>query len=115
MPYLDKPEIDALLACPDRSTSQGRRDHGLLLFLYNSGARTDEAAQLTADHLGDIPVASEGAMTLLPPDHDFGLGFAVCKQLGGAPVPGSTGTYFWGVLAGTTFFLLTQSSICLLV
>lgn len=47
VPYLDKPEIDALLACPDRSTPQGRRDHGLLLFLYNSGARAVEAAQST--------------------------------------------------------------------
>lgn len=41
VPYLNKPEIDALLACPDRSTSQGRRDYALLLFLYNSGARAD--------------------------------------------------------------------------
>ena len=27
--YLDKPEIDALLAAPDRTTEQGRRDHGV--------------------------------------------------------------------------------------
>ena len=37
--YLEKPEIDALLAAPDQSVSQGARDHALLLFLYNSGAR----------------------------------------------------------------------------
>jgi hypothetical protein len=42
--YLDKPEIDALLAAPDRTTEQGRRDHGVLLFLYNTGARASEAA-----------------------------------------------------------------------
>ena len=36
---LEKPEIDALLAAPDQSVSQGARDHALLLFLYNSGAR----------------------------------------------------------------------------
>jgi integrase/recombinase XerD len=47
IPYLDKPEMDALLAAPDRQNSQGRRDYALLLFLYNSGARADEAAQLT--------------------------------------------------------------------
>lgn len=47
VPYLDKAEIDALLACPDQSTPQGQRDYALLLFLYNSGARADEAAQLT--------------------------------------------------------------------
>ena len=45
IPYLDKLEIDALLAAPNCQTAQGRRDHALLLFLYNSGARADEAAQ----------------------------------------------------------------------
>jgi integrase/recombinase XerD len=46
VPYLDKPEIDALLGAPDRRTAQGRRDHALLLFLYNTGARASEAAQV---------------------------------------------------------------------
>lgn len=45
--YLEKSEMDALLAAPDCSTAQGRRDHALLLFLYNTGARADEVAQLT--------------------------------------------------------------------
>ena len=49
--YLEKPEIDALLAAPDQSVSQGARDHALLLFLYNSGARASEAALL---RIGDI-------------------------------------------------------------
>jgi integrase/recombinase XerD len=44
--YLEKSEIDALLGAPDQSTEQGRRDHTLLLFLYNTGARADEAAQV---------------------------------------------------------------------
>src|SRR5947208_1225151 len=30
--YLEKAEMDALLATPDPSTSQGRRDHAVLLF-----------------------------------------------------------------------------------
>lgn len=51
IPYLEKPEIDALLDAPDRETRQGRRDYALLLFLYNSGARAEEAARLT---VGDI-------------------------------------------------------------
>lgn len=51
IPYLEKPEMDAFLEAPDRSTAQGRRDHALLLFLYNSGARADEAAQLTVGRL----------------------------------------------------------------
>uniref|UniRef100_E6QUZ1 Putative integrase/recombinase n=1 Tax=mine drainage metagenome TaxID=410659 RepID=E6QUZ1_9ZZZZ len=49
--YLDKPEMDALLAAPDKQTAQGRREYALLLFLYNSGARASEAAQLK---IGDI-------------------------------------------------------------
>ena len=48
--YLEKAEMDALLAAPDRETAQGRRDYAVLLFLYNSGARADEVAQaLVAD------------------------------------------------------------------
>lgn len=44
---LDRTEMNALLAAPERTTAQGQRDHALLLFLYNSGARASEAAQLT--------------------------------------------------------------------
>ena len=51
MPYLDKHEIDALLEVPDRDRAQGRRDYALLLFLYNSGARATEAAQVTVADL----------------------------------------------------------------
>ena len=47
MTYLDKPEIDALLAVPDRRRPQGQRDYTLLLFLYNTGARATETAELT--------------------------------------------------------------------
>src|SRR3989442_4703031 len=52
--YLEKPEMDALLAAPDRNSKQGRRDYALLLFLYNTGARADEAAQLS---VGDLRLA----------------------------------------------------------
>jgi site-specific recombinase XerD len=44
--YLEKSEMDALLAAPDQSTMQGRRDHAVLLFLYNTGARADEVAHV---------------------------------------------------------------------
>ena len=47
MSYLEKPEMDALLDSPDRKTSQGRRDYALLLFMYNTGARASEAANVT--------------------------------------------------------------------
>ena len=49
--YLDKPEVEALLRAPDRRTPLGSRDHALLLFLYNSGARADEAASLRVSNL----------------------------------------------------------------
>jgi CubicO group peptidase (beta-lactamase class C family) len=60
---------------------------------------------MTADHLGTIPINPGASTALLPPGHGFGLGFAVRKDLGVAPVPGSVGTYFWGGMAGTTFFV----------
>jgi CubicO group peptidase (beta-lactamase class C family) len=56
---------------------------------------------MTADHLGPIT----GAPDLLLPGHGFGLGFAVRLQPGIAPLPGSVGQYFWGGLAGTTFWV----------
>jgi site-specific recombinase XerD len=49
--YLEKPEMDALLAAPNPTTAQGRRDHALLLFLYNAGTRADETAQV---RIGDL-------------------------------------------------------------
>ena len=61
IPYLDKQEIDALLDCPDQRTEQGRRDYALLLFLYNSGARADEASQLV---VGDLDLDGESVHIL---------------------------------------------------
>ena len=49
--YLEKDEMDVLLAMPDMTTSQGRRDHAVLLFLYNTGARADEIAHVQAGDL----------------------------------------------------------------
>lgn len=64
VPYLDKAEIDALLSTPDQSTTQGRHDYALLLFLYNSGARASEVAQLTIDHFdprgGSVSIPGKG-------------------------------------------------------
>ncbi len=65
--YLDKPEMDALLAAPDRRTQQGQRDYALMLFLYNSGARASEAASLivedlnlSAGKIGDVQLRGKG-------------------------------------------------------
>jgi CubicO group peptidase (beta-lactamase class C family) len=56
---------------------------------------------MTADHLGPIT----GAPDLLVPGYGFGLGFAVRLHAGIATMPGSVGQYFWGGLAGTTFWV----------
>jgi integrase/recombinase XerD len=49
--YLERSGIDTLLAAPDQTKRLGARDHTLLFFMYNSGARASEVAQLT---VGDL-------------------------------------------------------------
>jgi site-specific recombinase XerD len=53
--YLTREEVYALLATPDRKTWKGRRDHALLLTLYNSGARVSEITSLQRQqvHFGE--------------------------------------------------------------
>jgi integrase/recombinase XerD len=46
MSHLDKHEVEVLLAVPDRTNPHGQRNYALFLFLYNSGARASEAANL---------------------------------------------------------------------
>lgn len=49
--YLTKDEMEALLAAPDRRRRAGRRDHALLLTMYNSGARVSEITALKRDQV----------------------------------------------------------------
>jgi len=44
--YLDQHEIKALLATPDRHTWLGRRDHALLLMMFQTGVRVSELCAL---------------------------------------------------------------------
>ena len=84
-------------------------DYARFLQMLLNGGRLDAVRLLsrktielmTSDHLGAIT----GASDLLLPGYGFGLGFAVRLQPGIAPVPGSVGQYFWGGLAGTTFWV----------
>lgn len=69
--YLEKAEMDALLSQPDRRTRLGARDHTLLLFLYNSGARADEAAKLT---IGNLQLGGSPSVRL----HGKGNKFRTC-------------------------------------
>jgi site-specific recombinase XerD len=59
--YLEKDEMDAVLASAVSNTKQGRRDHALLLFLYNSGARASEVAAVA---IADISKDSTGTGTV---------------------------------------------------
>ncbi len=56
---------------------------------------------MTADHLGPVT----GSPDLLTPGYGFGLGFAVRKERGVAPVPGAIGQYYWSGAAGTSFWV----------
>jgi len=84
-------------------------DYTRFLRMLAGGGRLDEArllsrdtlAFMTADHLGDIPHDAPQ----LPPGHGFGLGFAVRTHPGLAPLPGAVGSFFWGGIAGTTFWV----------
>ncbi len=60
--YLEKNEMDAILAAASLTTQQGRRDHAILLFLYNSGARASEVAAVT---VGDIEQDASGTGTVM--------------------------------------------------
>ena len=68
--YLEKAEIDALLASPDPYTQQGRKDHALLLFLYNSGARASEAKDNSlAESCSDTKLFWLRTVSAKPPKH----------------------------------------------
>src|SRR6516164_6108259 len=54
VPFLSRPEVDALLAAPDRRTWSGRRDHALILLAVQTGLRLSELTGLRQQdvHLG---------------------------------------------------------------
>ena len=55
MAYLENEELRALLDSVDQKRRNGIRDHALLLFLYNTGARVQEAVDLK---ISDLRLAS---------------------------------------------------------
>jgi integrase/recombinase XerD len=58
--YLQRNEVDALLASTDDATWSGRRDHVLFLLLYNTGARVSEALQVCGKDIRDKSVMLQG-------------------------------------------------------
>jgi integrase/recombinase XerD len=59
--YLDKAEMDAMLQIINRRTVLGNRNYALLLFLYNTGARADEAAHV---HLADLALGKSPSVRI---------------------------------------------------
>jgi site-specific recombinase XerD len=57
VPFLTRPEVDALIAAPDRSTWFGRRDHAFILMAAQTGLRLSEITGITRENL----VLSSGA------------------------------------------------------
>lgn len=49
--YLEPQDVRVILKQPNLNTAMGRRDHALLLFLYNTGARVSEALGVTLAQL----------------------------------------------------------------
>jgi integrase/recombinase XerD len=60
--YLTEPEIDALLAAPDRTTWTGRRDHAMLMVGVQTGLRASELTGLT---IGDLHLGTGAHVSCL--------------------------------------------------
>ncbi|GGC83614.1 serine hydrolase domain-containing protein [Chelatococcus reniformis] len=85
-------------------------DYARFLQMLQNGGALDTVRLLSrktvgfmaSNHLGPgVKISSD----LLPEGYGFGLGFAVRLDEGIAAVPGSVGQYFWGGIAGTTFWI----------
>ncbi len=59
--YLEPEDVQVILGKPDRRTLLGLRDHALLLFLYNTGARVSEAL---AVHVQDLNLTKPSQVRL---------------------------------------------------
>ena len=53
--YVEPEDVRLILAKPDRRTLPGLRDHALLLFMYNTGARVSEALAVRNADLNLVP------------------------------------------------------------
>lgn len=113
IPLIDPREIPALQAGGSGLMSTAA-DYARFLQCLLGGGELDgqrilspsTVRNMTADHLGPISVNRNGRSgELLAPGYGFGLGFAVRLDDGVAASAGSKGLYYWGGIAGTTFFV----------
>src|SRR5207253_26752 len=75
-------------------------------------------AHMASDHLppdvayGETARPRFGALAPVPEmGYGFGLGFALRKEPGRSPVPGSVGEFFWGGVTGTYFWIDPQEQM----
>lgn len=73
--HIGPAELSALLAAPNRRTQVGRRDHALLLFLGETGARVSEAigvdaADLRLERLSQVLLRGKGSKERIVPLRD---------------------------------------------
>lgn len=59
--YLEPEDVRLILSQPDRRTVLGRRNHALLLFMYNTGARVSEALTV---RIGDLQLTQAAQVRL---------------------------------------------------
>jgi CubicO group peptidase (beta-lactamase class C family) len=79
-------------------------------------------AHMASDHLppnvayGETARPRFGALAPVPETgYGFGLGFAVRKEQGRSPVPGSVGEFFWGGVTGTYFWIDPQEQMAVVL
>lgn len=63
--YFDRAELDVLLKSIDRSTELGRRDYALFAFMFNTGARVQEALNV---RVADVRLEAPPQVRLLGKD-----------------------------------------------
>ena len=75
--YLTVPEIDALLAAPDRSTPRGLRDSAMIMLMYAAGLRVSELVELRMGDLdflrGTVTPLGKGSKRRVIPVADLAL------------------------------------------
>ena len=100
--FLDRPEIDSLLAAPNRDSWTGRRDHALLTFGIQTGLRVSELAGLrrvdvSFGHGAHVRVYGKGRKERVTPltSHTVAILRTWLEERGGEPegplFPGPTG------------------------
>ena len=96
-------------------------DYLRFMHLFHNGGALDGVrllgrrtiAHMTSDHLGDEIAVNRNLLLL--PGHGFGLGFAVRLATGMAPSAGTIGEYFWGGIAGTSFWIAPQEELAAII